>query len=804
MTHNGKEYEVVSEGLAEVLVPRNIKSIDTEDEKVKARHQKTEGSSTQTVFYNPIQQFNRDLSVLAIRVFAEDQFLVWKAKNERRGEQDGKRGKKRKRHEVPNTSAAGPNIVLPNGVKDHASRSEGEGGAKLVTSGQESDLTTEKDSATDGVEEDPMEVDRVMTNSGEGEVGTGSAAHDEENNSVLPNNEHSKEPLDHNAVPKGPKELAPHKLPLRILDALSATGLRALRYAKEINQVSSVVANDLSPSATAAIKVNVQHNKLSSQIHPITGNALAHMHSVTSQANHRLPDGSVGKYEVIDLDPYGTATPFIDAAVQALADGGLLCVTCTDAGVFASTGYLEKTFSQYGGLPLKGPQSHEGGLRLVLNTVAVSAARYGIAIEPLLSLSIDFYVRVFVRVRRSPSEVKLLAGKTMTVYNCDSGCGAWKTQLMVRTQGKETRLGETMYRFSLAQAPTATPFCSHCGFKTHLAGPMWAGPLHNPYFVQRILDLLPTLDPKVYGTIPRIEGMLSTARDELLLSTFPQPDAASADPLPEPVSTSTSTDQPTPPQPPVKPLARIPPHLSDPHPFFLLPSYLAGILHTVAPSIAALCGALRHLGYRTTRSHTKPGSIRTDAPWSVIWEVMREWIRQKSPLKEGSLKKGSAGWEIMKRGSGAGSEAWQLKTEVEKILKEESDDAGSMKKSLEALLWRLGKQESDIEFRKVAEEADSSDVKEKEPSTTSDQQNPRPTGEQTSMTNTDTNPPPTTTRLKVVFDEKLGREAEQGRKMVRYQMNPRADWGPLKKARGGGGDLGRTKEGVGKEGEMEE
>ncbi len=26
--------------------------------------------------------------------------------------------------------------------------------------------------------------------------------------------------------------------------------------------------------------------------------------------------------DVVDLDPYGTAVPFIDAAVQAVADGG--------------------------------------------------------------------------------------------------------------------------------------------------------------------------------------------------------------------------------------------------------------------------------------------------------------------------------------------------------------------------------------------------------------------------------------------------------------------------------------------------
>lgn len=28
------------------------------------------------------------------------------------------------------------------------------------------------------------------------------------------------------------------------------------------------------------------------------------------------------KYDVIDLDPYGSAVPFLDTAVQAIVDGG--------------------------------------------------------------------------------------------------------------------------------------------------------------------------------------------------------------------------------------------------------------------------------------------------------------------------------------------------------------------------------------------------------------------------------------------------------------------------------------------------
>jgi tRNA (guanine26-N2/guanine27-N2)-dimethyltransferase len=32
------------------------------------------------------------------------------------------------------------------------------------------------------------------------------------------------------------------------------------------------------------------------------------------------------RVDVVDLDPYGTAAPFIDAAVQCIADGGMLAL----------------------------------------------------------------------------------------------------------------------------------------------------------------------------------------------------------------------------------------------------------------------------------------------------------------------------------------------------------------------------------------------------------------------------------------------------------------------------------------------
>lgn len=47
---------------------------------------------------------------------------------------------------------------------------------------------------------------------------------------------------------------------LYILEALSATGLRSVRYAKEIPGVREIVANDISANAVSDINNNIKSN----------------------------------------------------------------------------------------------------------------------------------------------------------------------------------------------------------------------------------------------------------------------------------------------------------------------------------------------------------------------------------------------------------------------------------------------------------------------------------------------------------------------------------------------------------------
>lgn len=567
ISHEGKEYTTIKEGLAHILVPQDTPT-STDPRMSKEDTQK------QQVFYNPIQQFNRDLSVLAIKTFGLDSI-------QRKQEKHAKSLKKGPRKQKGQAKEAVDEQTQP------------------VEPATTADENTLKRKLAEGEAADaaPSPKKQKVADNGiaseEGDIAPALETQEDAN-----------------------KEPKPWRAPFTILDALSATGLRALRYAKEIPFATSITSNDMSKGAVESIKMNIKHNKLEETIKPNTGNAIAYMYSYCDKKG----------YDVIDLDPYGTAAPFIDSAIQAIEDDGLLCVTCTDSAIFASHGYLEKTYSQYGGLPFKGESCHEGGLRLVLHAIAQSAGRYGMAIEPLLSLSIDYYLRVFVRVRKAPNDVKLLAGKTMIIYSCDNGCGAWTTQFLARNKATKNKRGDLFYKHGFAAGPTADEHCRHCGTKTHLVGPMYGGPLHNVGFVQRVLAQLNEVDRKTYPTMDRIEGMLHTALEEVTFGAKPKAEKSVLDPL----------------------IPKADPAEVDHHPFFFIPSSMSRVLHCSAPPTAALRGALRHAGFRVTMSHCKPGSIKTDASWTDLWHIMTEWIRQKAPLKN-PLKEHTAGRAILSK-----------------------------------------------------------------------------------------------------------------------------------------------------------
>jgi tRNA (guanine26-N2/guanine27-N2)-dimethyltransferase len=56
------------------------------------------------------------------------------------------------------------------------------------------------------------------------------------------------------------------KKKIRILEALAATGLRSIRYAKEVKGFDEVVANDLLNDAVKMINKNVEANEVADKV----------------------------------------------------------------------------------------------------------------------------------------------------------------------------------------------------------------------------------------------------------------------------------------------------------------------------------------------------------------------------------------------------------------------------------------------------------------------------------------------------------------------------------------------------------
>eukprot|EP00915_Cephaloidophora_sp_WS-2016_P007944 GHVH01010982.1.p1 GENE.GHVH01010982.1~~GHVH01010982.1.p1 ORF type:complete len:617 (+),score=73.75 GHVH01010982.1:39-1853(+) len=454
---------------------------------------------------------------------------------------------------------------------------------------------------------------------------------------------------------------------LRVLELLGASGIRACRYAKELDDiVSEVVCNDLDITAVEHIMQNAKANGVSEKIYATCGDAnelaqggnsylLSNLSqqkdprviaSIRSWAQDRLDSTDATPplrlmdypFDVVDVDPYGSGVSFLESAVKRVSNGGLLCLTCTDMQVLTAGNYPDTVFSKYGGIQLtkmSAPWIHEMSLRLLMNTVNSTCSRYGKVATPLMCLSVDFYVRIFVQVRRSPASAKFAGLRTavgLLCHQCQNTSFLTFGKLINQQKSTDTStpadstlplpaLGHTNHldinilrdsldhkgspRLISKSAPEIfgkalkfkTPRvdqlsfnderCNLCGTKRpYLFGPFYQGPLFDANFVNRVIRLAEQCGQNITMGV-RIRGMLTAMAEEL-----------HDIPLYYSVVRLCST--------------------------FKIPT---------VPGIQVR-RALEHCGYRTSQHHRDPGALKTDAPLSVLHDIIRVWIKDKKDALE--------------------------------------------------------------------------------------------------------------------------------------------------------------------------
>jgi tRNA (guanine26-N2/guanine27-N2)-dimethyltransferase len=267
---------------------------------------------------------------------------------------------------------------------------------------------------------------------------------------------------------------------LAICEPLTSSGIRALRFATEIHDVKKVLISDINKSAFNLAKHNVRLNGLQNRV------TVRHTDANCLLSCHGAPHK---RFDAVDVDPFGSPAPYLDSAVRALRNNGILAVTATDLAPLCGV-HPKACIRKYGGKPLRTEYCHELAVRLLAGCAATLAAKHDIGIRVVFSHSTDHYVRVYA----------------------DISYGAKKADASVKN------LGYVLHCFSCLHRETAKePFtkrlehCPECGSKMDYAGPLW---LEN-IFDKQFCELMAKENTHTaFGNSVRIAKLLSLAKSE--------------------------------------------------------------------------------------------------------------------------------------------------------------------------------------------------------------------------------------------------------------------------------------------------
>jgi tRNA (guanine26-N2/guanine27-N2)-dimethyltransferase len=236
---------------------------------------------------------------------------------------------------------------------------------------------------------------------------------------------------------------------LRVLDTLAGCGVRSLRYYLE--------------SEADYLWVNDGNHQLKRTIEQNLGAAIAPEHfRLTHQDAHRVFFHCYQErdyYDLVDVDCFGSAVPYLNTMLWATKIGGLMYLTCTDGRTL--TGHPpEKTVQAYNAIARSHPAIQEQALRILIGATQQQAATKGLGIEPIFSLFTGQTYRVMLRLVSKPQLTANNYGFLGYCHNCgDYQTFSWR---------KLNKVG------CICKKPAIT-----------FSGGMWLGQLHNTQQLKR-------------------------------------------------------------------------------------------------------------------------------------------------------------------------------------------------------------------------------------------------------------------------------------------------------------------------------
>ena len=184
--------------------------------------------------------------------------------------------------------------------------------------------------------------------------------------------------------------------PMNLCDPLAASGIRAIRFAKEL-KYKSIAVNDVSKKSVNSIKNNFKLNKINNFITINNPNIKKNINKIkifNEDANLFLLNSK--GFDYIDIDPFGTSNSYLDSAVKRISRNGILAVTNTDTAALTGT-FPKACIRKYWSMPKRDYMMHETGLRILIKKVQLVGMQYEKALFPVFSYYKEHYFRIFFK-----------------------------------------------------------------------------------------------------------------------------------------------------------------------------------------------------------------------------------------------------------------------------------------------------------------------------------------------------------------------------------------------------------------------
>ncbi|MBW6461943.1 MAG: tRNA (guanine(10)-N(2))-dimethyltransferase [DPANN group archaeon] len=243
------------------------------------------------------------------------------------------------------------------------------------------------------------------------------------------------------------KDMAKRKI--TVADALSSSGIRTLRIAKECANIEKVMINDMNPTAIALAKKTAKDNDINNAEFSIEDANVF----LSKNKNH---------LDYIDIDPFGSPIYFLDSCARAASGKSLIGVTATDTAPLSGT-YPKTCIRRYGAVPLREDIKHEIGLRILIASIVRAFSRHNKSFVPLITYSKIHYFRIMGISTSSTS----LAGKSAETVGYAHYCKNCGNRMLSKDIEDKT--------------------CAICNKDLTIAGPLWTGPINSPLFINKMI-----------------------------------------------------------------------------------------------------------------------------------------------------------------------------------------------------------------------------------------------------------------------------------------------------------------------------